>query len=106
MTEVIVNSDVCGFTHKIHGVLNGGNIVIDIDSPCEKIQRMGHLLVPILETLDIKDNYVIDRAQKENCSSNCLVPCAILNVCKIEAGFLARSLVKKAGGLSIEFKDA
>jgi len=106
MTEVIVNSDVCGFVHNVRGILDGGNIVIDIDSPCEKIQKMAHMEVPIMETFDIKDNYVLVRAQKENCSSNCLVPCAILNVCKIEAGFLARSLVKKAGGLSIEFKDA
>ncbi|MDY9925234.1 hypothetical protein [Methanosarcina sp.] len=34
----------------------------------------------MMETLDIKNNYVIDRAQEAQCSSNCLMPCAVLNL--------------------------
>ncbi len=103
MTNVTVNSTVCGFVHHIHGVLDGDKIIIDIDSPCDKIQNMSHMEIPMMQILDIKDNYVIERAQKEKCSSNCLVPCGILNVCRIEAGFLAKSLAQKAGSMSIDF---
>jgi hypothetical protein len=59
--------------------------------------------IPIKEIMDIKDNYVMDRAQEAKCCSNCLVPCALLNLCRLESGFLAKSLAKKAGSLSIVF---
>jgi len=104
MTDVTVNSTICGFVHDIHGVLKGDKIIIDIETPCEKIQQMSHLEVPMMEILDIKDNYVMEKAKEAKCSSNCLVPCGILNVCRIESGFLAKSLAEKAGSVSIEFK--
>jgi hypothetical protein len=105
LTEVTVNSTICGFVHTVCGSKKGNNIIVDIETPCEKIKKFSHMEVPMMEILDIKDNYVIDRAHKAGCSSNCLVPCAVLNLCRLESGFLARSLVKKAGNLSIEFKN-
>ena len=57
-----------------------------------------------MEIIDIQDNYVIDKAKKAGCGSNCLVPCGIIHVCKIEAGLLSRSLCKNSGGVSITFK--
>ena len=103
MTDVTVNSTICGFVHKIRGELKEDKIIIDIDTPCEKIQQMSHLEVPMMETFDIKDNYIMDISKEVKCCSNCLVPSGILHVCKIEAGFLAKSLFKKSGPLSIEF---
>lgn len=100
-----MNSTICGFVHKIHGNKKGNKIIVDIDTPCEKIKKLSHTEIPIMETLDIKNNYVIDKAQEANCSSNCLVPCAILNLCRLEGGFLSKSLAKKAGNISIEFND-
>ena len=105
MSEVIVNSTICDFVHKIHGSKQGSKLVVDIETPCEKIKQISHMEVPIKEILDIKDNYVMNRAQEAQCCSNCLVPCAVLNLCRLESGFLAKSLVKKAGSMSIEFKD-
>lgn len=104
MTDVTVNSTICGFVHQIHGELKGDKIIIDIKSPCEKIRQMSHLEIPMMEILDIKDNCVMEKAKEAKCSSNCLVPCGILNVCRIEAGFVAKSLARKAGSMSIEFK--
>jgi len=103
LTEITVNSTICGFVHKISGIKKGNRIIVDIETPCDKIKKFSHMEIPIMEILDIKDNYVIDRAQEANCSSNCLVPCAILNLCRIESGFLAKSQAKKAGSISIEF---
>jgi hypothetical protein len=37
-------------------------------------------------------------------TSNCLVPCGILHVCRIEMGILYESLAKKSGNVSIELK--
>ncbi len=105
MAEFTVNSKLCGFVHKIRGEMKGKNIIVDIDSPCEKIKRMSHMEVPMMEILDIRDNYVIEKAHEADCSANCLVPCAVLNLCRMEAGFLAKSLVKKAGGLDMEFNE-
>lgn len=104
MTEVTVNSRICDFTHKLHGSMKGDKIIIDIDTPCEKISKLSHLEVPMMETMDVKDNYVMDRAKEAKCCSNCLVPCAVLNLCKLESGFIAKSLAKKAGSISIEFE--
>ena len=100
-----VNSTICGFVHKIRGNKKGNKIIVDIETPCEKIKKFSHMEIPTTEILDIKNNYVIDRAQEANCSSNCLVPCAVLNLCRLESGFLAKSLAKKAGSISIEFNE-
>jgi len=105
LTEITVNSTICGFTHKIKGSMKGDKIIVDIETPCEKIKKFSHMEIPMMETLDIKDNYVIDKAQEAQCSSNCLVPCALLNLCKLERGFMAKSLAKKAGSISIKFDE-
>ncbi len=105
LAEFTVNSTVCDFVHKVRGVRDGKTIIVDIETPCEKIKNISHMEVPMMEILDIKNNYVIDRAHEAGCSANCLVPCAVINLCRMEAGFLAKSLVKKSGGLSIEFNE-
>ncbi|MBC7086636.1 MAG: hypothetical protein H5T43_09835 [Methanomethylovorans sp.] len=104
MADVTVNSNICGFVHKIHGKRAGKNIVIDIETDCEKIKKMSHMEIPMDQTLDIKDNYVMTKAQEAQCSSNCLVPCGILNVCRIEMGLLSEGLAKKSGCISIDFR--
>ncbi len=105
LTESTVNSNLCGFVHKIRGSKKGNKIIVDIETPCAKVKKISHMEVPMMEIMDIKNNYVIDRAHEADCSANCLVPCAVLNLCRMESGFLAKSLVKKAGGLSIEFNE-
>ncbi|WP_407356455.1 DUF6951 family protein [Methanolobus sp. WCC5] len=104
-TTVRVNSSVCGFTHKITGTLDGKNIIIDIDTPCKKIKEMEHMEVPMMETLDIKDNYVIDKAKEAQCTPICLVPAGVLHVCRMETGMLSKSLSKKSERVSIEFDE-
>ena len=102
--EFTVNSTICGFVHTIRGSKKGNKIIVDIETPCEKIKKFSHMEIPTMEILDIKNNYVIDRAQEAKCSSKCIVPCAVLNLCRLESGFLAKSLAKKAGSLSIVFE--
>ncbi|MHC1605387.1 MAG: DUF6951 family protein [Candidatus Methanofastidiosia archaeon] len=77
MIEITVDSTLCDFIHKIQGKMEGENIIIDINTLCEKIQKMSHLEVPMMEIFDIKDNYVISKAKEVGCSSHCLVPCGI-----------------------------
>jgi hypothetical protein len=103
MSEIVINSTICGFVHKVHGKLDGENIVVNIESDCQKIKNMAHMEIPMDQTLDIKDNYVMSKAQEMKCSSNCLVPCGILNVCRIEMGLLSESLARKAGDIGIKF---
>lgn len=104
MADVTVNSNICGFVHKIRGERSGKNIVIDIETDCEKIKKMSHMEIPMDQTLDIRDNYVMIKAQEVQCSSNCLVPCGILHVCRIEMGLLSSSLARKSGDISITFQ--
>lgn len=104
MTEVTVRSNVCDFTHKVCGKIDGDKIIIDIDTPCEKVRKMSHLEVPMMDLFDIKDNYVMQKAQEAECSVTCLLPCAVLHVCCLEAGMMSKSLVKNAGNVRIEFE--
>lgn len=103
MAKATVHANICGFKHVIEGKMVGPNIVIDIVTPCEKIKKMSHMEIPVMEIMDIKDNYVMEKAQELNCSSNCLVPCGVIHVCRIEAGLLTQSLCKNVEGVSITF---
>ena len=107
MSKATVHSTLCGFDHVIQGKRDGKVIIIDIKTPCEKIQKMSHMEFSRKEAMDmqIKDNYVMTKAQELHCSSNCLVPCGIMHVCRIEAGLLTESLCKQKGGVSITFGD-
>ena len=62
---------------------------------------MSHMEIPMDQTFDIKDNYVISKAQEMKWCSTCLVPCGILHVCRIEMGTLSQSLARKSGRISI-----
>ncbi|MDY0387609.1 MAG: hypothetical protein RBT65_10880 [Methanolobus sp.] len=104
-TSVNVNSTICGFTHKITGKLDGMNIIIDIETPCPKIKEMSYMEVPMMETMDIKDNYVMDMAKKAGCTPGCILPSGILYICRLETGMIAKSLAKKVGPISIEFSE-
>jgi hypothetical protein len=104
MTEVTVKSNVCGFTHKVRGKMEGDKVIIDIDTPCQKVKRISHLEVPMMDLFDIKDNCVMQKAQEAQCSSTCLVPCAVLHVGLMEAGMMSKSLAKEAGDVRIEFE--
>ncbi|KXS42377.1 hypothetical protein HWN40_07135 [Methanolobus zinderi] len=104
-TTVKVNSAICGFTHKITGDLDGKNIIVDIETTCPKIQKMSHMEIPMMETMDIKDNYILDRAKEEQCTPGCIVPSGILHVCRFETGMISKNLAKKAGNISIDFDE-
>ncbi len=104
MSKVIVRSTICGFKHIIEGKKKGDVVVIDIDSDCEKIKEMAPLEVTMMDVFDIKDNIVMDKAKELKCSSNCLVPCGIMHVSRIELGLLLESVCKKHGNVSIEFE--
>ena len=105
MSKATVHSSICGFDHRIEGKRVGQNIVIDIVTPCEKIQKMSHMEIPSMQIFDIKDNYVMNKAQELNCSSNCIVPCGIIHICRIESGLLSESLCRQAGSVSISFNE-
>lgn len=104
-TTVNVNSAICGFTHTITGRLDGKNIVIDIETPCAKIKTMSHMEIPMMETMDIKDNYVMDRAKEAQCTPGCIVPAGILHVCRFEMGMISKTLAKKVEKISIDFDE-
>ncbi len=103
VAKATVHASICGFKHVIEGKRNGNNIIIHIKTMCEKIQKMSHMEIPVTEIMDIKENYVMNKAREVQCSSNCLVPCSVLHVCRIEAGLLTQSLCEKVGGVSITF---
>lgn len=104
MTEVTVNSRICGFTHKIKGKMEGDKVIVDIDTPCEKVKEFSHLEVPMMDLFDIKDNCVMQNAKEADCTSICLVPCGVMHVCRIEAGLLSKTLVQNVGSVDISFE--
>ena len=104
MTNLTVNSRICGFTNEIHGEMDGNNIQISIDTDCEKVKKISSMEVPKMEIFDIKENYVMNNAQKAHCCATCIVPSGVLHVCNIEAGFISSILAKKSGSISIDFE--
>ncbi|WP_406661803.1 hypothetical protein V7O66_04605 [Methanolobus sp. ZRKC3] len=106
MTTIVnVNSAICAFKHKITGTMEGDKIVVDIESPCVKIQKMSHMEIPMTETMMIKDNYAMQKAQENHCTPTCLVPAGVMHVCWMEMGMLSKSLAKKIGSVSINFDE-
>jgi hypothetical protein len=103
-SEVRVNSAICGFKHKITGQLEGKTVIADIDTNCSKIAKISHMEIPKKETMNIKENYVMDQA-KDVCCTTCIVPAGVLHVCKMELGMLSKTLAKQSERVSIEFND-
>lgn len=104
MTDITVNSRICGFTHKIRGTKDGKKVKIKVETACPKVKNISELEVPMMELFGIKENAVIAKAQEGNCCATCLVPCAILHACNIELGLISETLAKDVGNLSIDFK--
>lgn len=105
VSTATVNSALCNYKHKIVGKLNGENVIIDIDTSCENIKKMAHMEIPVMETMDIRDNYIMNKAHEIYCTPTCLVPCGIMHVCKMESGMLSKSLTKKMKSIGIHFED-
>ncbi|WP_292471407.1 hypothetical protein [Methanolobus sp.] len=103
-SEVKVNSAICGFQHKITGQLEGKTVITDIDTNCSKVAKISHMEIPKKETMNIKENYVMDQA-KDVCCTTCIVPAGVLHVCKMELGMLSKTLAKQSERVSIEFND-
>jgi hypothetical protein len=53
MTDVKVNSRICGFTHKISGKVDGKNMIIDIETPCKKVAMLSHMEIPVKEYMNL-----------------------------------------------------
>lgn len=104
MTEATVNSRICGYVHKVSGKIDGNKIIIDIKTPCNVVKNISHMEVPLERILGRTNNYVLEMAAHAPCCDTCLVPCAVLHVCRLEAGYMAKSLAKDVGNISIEFK--
>lgn len=106
MTEVKVNSRICGFTHKISGKVEGKNMIIDIETPCKKISSASHMEIPMKELYDplYSDNPVFQKVKEAKWCSTCLVPCGIMHVCRMDMGTISKTLAKNSGGISIEFE--
>jgi uncharacterized protein DUF6951 len=104
MTDITVNSRICGFTHKIHGTKDGKNVTIKIETDCPKVKNISDLEVSMMQMFGIKDNYVIGKAQEGNCCATCIVPSAILHACNLELGLISQTLAKKVKDISIDFK--
>lgn len=105
MTELTVHSNICDYIHKVHGKEKGKNITINIDSSCEKVKNLSGMEVPRMETFDIRDNYVMKKAQEAGCCATCIVPSGVIHACRIESGFMAKSLVKDARNICITFDE-
>lgn len=105
MTKITVHSKICGYTHEVSGEFSGGKVIVDIDTPCEKIQKFSHMEIPKKELFGIRDNHVIKKAEEADCSATCIVPAAVLHACWLEAGFMAKSAAVSAEKICMEFDE-
>ena len=103
MSSVTVHSRLCDYVHTIQVVKDGRVLVASVTSDCPHVQGLDGLKIPVRDLGQIRDNAILDRAQASGCSATCLVPCAIMNACWLEAGMMAESLCRSVGGASFEF---
>ncbi len=104
MTDVTINSRICGYVHEVNGKIDGNKVIIEIDTPCNVVKNISHMEVPLEGIFGIKDNYVLEKANHAPCCDTCLVPVAVLHVCRLEAGYMSKTLAKNVGNITIEFK--
>jgi hypothetical protein len=106
MTDVKVNSRICGFTHRISGKVDGKNMIIDIETPCKKVAMLSHMEIPVKELYEpfYNDNQVFQKVKEAKWCSTCLVPCGIMHVCRMDLGTISKTLAKNSGNISIEFE--
>ncbi|KXS40291.1 MAG: hypothetical protein AWU58_1969 [Methanohalophilus sp. T328-1] len=105
MTEVTVNSRICGYKHKINAEKEGKKVKVDITSDCKKIQAMSKMEVPRMEIFDIRDNYITKKAQEAHTCPTCIVPSGAIHACHLESGFISKTLAKESGSVSIDFDE-
>ncbi|MBP1908396.1 DUF6951 family protein [Methanolobus bombayensis] len=103
-SSVKVNSTICGFKHKISGELDGKTVITDIQTDCDKVAKISHMEIPKKQTFGIKENYAMDQAEGK-CCPICIVPAAVMYVCKMELGMLSKNLAKQAGTVGIDFNE-
>jgi hypothetical protein len=103
-SKLTVNSTICGFKHKICGELDGKTVITDIETDCGKVAKIAHMEIPKKETFSIKENHAMNQAEGK-CCPICIVPAAVMYVCKMELGMLSKNLAKQAGTVDIDFTE-
>ena len=94
---------ICGYVHEIKGMIDGNKVISKLTLR-NVVKNLSHMEVPLDGIFGVKDNYVLEKAKEAPCCDTCLVPIAVLHVCKLEAGYISKSLAKGVGNITIEFK--
>lgn len=103
MSSVTVHSRVCDYVHTVTVKKCGATLVASVASDCPHVQGFDGLAISVRDIGHIKDNPIMERAQESGCSATCLVPCAIMNACWLEAGMMAESLCREVKDITITF---
>lgn len=104
-TEVKVNSRICDHIHNVKAAKDGKNVIVEVDTSCEKVKKMTGLEVSQMEMFDMKDSSIMDKAKESKVCATCIVPASIMTACHIESGFISKTLAGKAGSVSMEFES-
>ncbi|MGB9133633.1 MAG: hypothetical protein WCB90_13640 [Methanosarcina sp.] len=106
MTKINLSSRICSSKHNVMGRVEGDNIIIKIDTPCEKFRKLSCLEFPLQKLPENKRDLTREMEKQTKCSfectrecaldftRECLIPSAIFNVCRIENDRLTESLTK------------
>lgn len=111
VTKVSVDIPICGKKAIVITKMNpSGNISIDIESDCDFIKNYSKNLkeVSIKDAcMQFEKNLVFILASKNNVTSTCIVPSAIMNAVWVEAGLIAKNLAlkPKTNELKIMFEE-
>ncbi|OPX64720.1 MAG: hypothetical protein A4E30_00491 [Methanomassiliicoccales archaeon PtaB.Bin215] len=107
-SKVKVSMFPCENTSLIEAAKNdNGDYELRITSSCQKAVRFMEGLGPltILDLTDTASSKVFRNFIDSDMSANCLLLPGVMTAAWVEAGMIARSMVKKNMLLSIEFVD-
>lgn len=107
-TTFITDNPRCDHNTKIVTEMKeGGKISITITSSCRNVQDYAKLM----KEIRVKDiaNRILENPVYITASSavgpECIVPCAVISAVWAEAGFIAKSLLKKHDTIAIKYLD-
>ena len=103
MSTKLTYQNICGHKTTIFAIKDNSKILISVISTCSTIQRFGlekllfseeELSLPVTKISSLVSLY-------EKITPSCFLPIMIINVLRMEGGFLSKTLAKKNHLISV-----
>ncbi|WNY26741.1 DUF6951 family protein [Methanolapillus ohkumae] len=97
---------ICGHTNTVKAVSDGMETHVTITTSCHKIQSWGtDFVFPMEDMMNIQNKTFEEKGKACPLTPTCFVPTLVMNTVWLENGMISKNLVKKMGGMNIEYLE-